>query len=261
MDLYEIFEKSCQIVKRAGSQIRFAKPQKDVKEKTGAFNFVTKYDSMVQEFLVRELGSLIPEAVFVGEEDGCDKEKISDGYTFILDPIDGTTNFICGFPCCGISAALALHGTVQFGIVYNPFRDELFSAFRGNGAFLNGERLFVDEKGLRDGLGCIDISPYDLTLRETAFQMAQKLSYCCMDIRDVGSAALAICYVAAGRCVSYYSLKLCVWDYAAAGLILEEAGGKIAKTDGTPLNLETGISLLAGTKIAFSEMKQLFDQL
>lgn len=260
MDLCEVFEKACRIVQEAGGRIRHADPAESIKEKSGAFNFVTKYDSMVQKLLVRELGALIPEASFVGEEDGYDSGKISDGYTFILDPIDGTTNFICGFPCCGISVALALHGKVQFGIVYNPFREELFCALRKKGAFLNGRRLCTGEKSLKDGLGSMDISPYDPVLRKTAFAMAQELSFHCMDIRDVGSAALAICYVAAGRCVAYYSLKLCVWDYAAAGLILEEAGGKLQRADGKDPELGTGIPILAGTVKTIEEMKTLFQK-
>lgn len=248
MELFAVFEEACEKVRQAGQKIRHADPKDGMKEKEGAFNFVTKYDTMVQEFLIRELGALLPEAGFVGEEGDCKKEKLSEGYVFIIDPIDGTTNFICGFPCSAISVALAVQGEVQFGIVYNPFREELFSAFRGKGAFLNGKRLTLSETKLEDGVACMDISPYNFELRDQTMEMAKKISYHCMDLRDIGSAALSICYIAAGRCNAYYSLKLCVWDYAAAALVLEEAGGRILKKDGERLRLETGVAVLAGAK-------------
>lgn len=256
METEVMLNEICRIVREAGKLIRSCTSAGELKAKEGSANFVTRYDSMVQKFLIEKLSDLLPEAAFVGEEDGYSEGRIANGYTFIIDPIDGTTNFICGFMASGISVGLSAHGEMEIGAVYNPFREELFAARRGGGAYLNGRRIECLYHPLKEGVFCMDTAPYNPELRDAAFEELRKISYLCMDMRSIGSAALSICYVACGRSVAYLSQRLSVWDYAAASLILTEAGGTITKKDGGELKLSTGIPVLAATPKAWEELMQ-----
>lgn len=253
METEVLLEQMCQAVREAGDLIRSCSFAGEMKAKAGSSNFVTKYDSMVQNFLIKKLTALVPDAAFIGEEDGYSEGKIAEGKTFIIDPIDGTTNFICGFPVCGICVGLAERGTAEIGVVYNPYREELFAARRGGGAFLNGKPLKLADHSLEEGVLCMDTAPYTPEIRKDLFDNLLKLSHLCMDMRSIGSAALSICYVACGRSAAYLSPKLCVWDYAAASVILTEAGGIITDWDGKELGLATGVSVLTGTPKAHRE--------
>ena len=254
MEKEVLFERMCRTVREAGDLIRTCTSAGACRTKEGTANFVTKYDSMVQEFLIQRLSALVPKAVFVGEEDGYSEGKIGKGDTFIIDPIDGTTNFICGFPVCGISVGLSRQGRMEIGVVYNPFREEMFAAGRGTGAFLNGRKLVLRDCALGESVLCMDTAPYTPELRDGIFEELRRLSYLCMDMRSIGSAALSICYVACGRAAAYISPKLCVWDYAAASLILTEAGGVITGKNGEELNLATRAAVLAGSPKAHAEI-------
>lgn len=257
MDHRQLFQEIRSLVREAGQLIINADPFEEVHAKQGTANYVTRYDSMVQKFLVERLSALLPSAAFVGEEDGYSAHRIQNGYTFIIDPIDGTTNFICDFLCSGICVGLSLNNEMLMGFVYNPFRDELFSALRGHGAYLNDKKLTAPDRALKDGVVCVDIAPYNPELREKAFANAKAISYHCMDIRNIGSAALSICYVAAGRSVAYLSPKLCVWDYAAASLIAEEAGALVTLADGSTPAFSTGVPIIAGVPKAHQEVCSL----
>lgn len=254
METEMLLEQMCQIVREAGDLIRSCSSVGEMKVKEGSANYATKYDSMVQNFLMEKLTALVPDAVFIGEEDGYSEGKIAAGKTFIIDPIDGTTNFICGFPVCGICVGLAERGTMEIGVVYNPYREEMFAARRGGGAYLNGKLLKLADHALEEGVLCMDTAPYTPEIRKGIFERLLRLSHLCMDMRSVGSAALSICYVACGRSTAYLSPKLCVWDYAAASVILTEAGGVITGWDGKGLELATGISVLTGTPKAHQEI-------
>ena len=254
METEVLMEQMCQAVREAGELIRSCTFEGEMKAKAGSANFVTKYDSMVQNFLIKKLTALVPDAAFIGEEDGYSEGKIAEGKTFIIDPIDGTTNFICGFPVCGICVGLAEWGIVEIGVVYNPYREELFAARRGGGAYLNGKPLAFLDHSLKEGVLCMDTAPYTPEIRKEIFERLLKLSHLCMDMRSIGSAALSICYVACGRSAAYLSPRLCVWDYAAASVILTEAGGVITGWDGKDLELATGVSVLAGAPKAYKEV-------
>lgn len=251
-----LYTEICNIVREAGDIIHSLSSVTELKAKEGSANFVTKYDSIVQEFLIQKLSILVPDAAFVGEEDGYSEQKISEGRTFIIDPIDGTTNFICGFMASGICVGLADHGVIEIGVVYNPFRDEFFSAKRGSGAFLNGVSLHPADHTLKESVLCADTAPYNPEIRENIFEELRQLSYLCMDMRSIGSAALSICYVACGRSAAYVSPRLCVWDYAAASLILTEAGGILTDRFGRDLRLSTHISVVAATPRAHAEIME-----
>ncbi len=246
------------IVTLAGDIILEAQHIKDhVESKQGQANFVTKYDVEVQDFLYRKLSEVLPEASFMGEEDAAKNHQINTGYCFIIDPIDGTTNFIFDYRHSCISVALMLQGEIILGVVYNPYLKELFSAEKGKGAFLNGKQLFVKELALEDGVASIGTSPYYREKADETFRFARLVYDKALDLRRSGSAALDICYVAAGRIVLYYELLLSPWDYAAGSLILKEAGGSISTMNGEPLTFEQPISILAGNQTTVQQFLEL----
>ena len=153
----------------------------------------------------------------------------------MLDPIDGTMNFIRDLSLSAISLGLVRGGETLLAAVYNPFLGETFSAEKGKGAFLNGERIHVGDKSELEGcLAAFGTSPYYKPRTAECFELYRELFLACADVRRLGSAALDICYVAAGRFDCYYEYVLSLWDFAAARLILSEAGGVITDPCGEP---------------------------
>ena len=197
-------------------------------------NVVTEYDRRVQELLVRRLGGALPEARFFCEE--MDRQDDLDGeLVFIIDPIDGTMNFVHGLSQSCISVALRSRGETLAAAVYNPYLDEMFEAVRGGGARLNGKPIRVTPAPLEETVIAFGSAPYDPDLTEETFRLA-KLSYQKgLDVRRMGSAALDLCSVAAGRAGVYFELQVSLWDWAAGALIAEEAGGIVTRLDGSPL--------------------------
>jgi myo-inositol-1(or 4)-monophosphatase len=247
-----MLKKITDIVREAG-KLMINVDDLEIESKGGTFNYVTKYDLLVQEFLFKKLKEILPDAKFIGEEGNTGRLEVEDGYCFIIDPIDGTTNFICDYKFSAISVGLAYDGELFLGVVYNPYSDEMYYAEKGKGAYLNGKRLYVKDRSLNKGILCYSSSPYNKELRETVFELVKELSYHVMDIRGLGSAALAMCYVAANRNLMYLALSLSVWDYAAATVIVKEAGGEVLNVFGEKLELNRTTSLVATTKTAMKE--------
>lgn len=213
-------------------------------EKAGKANFVTKYDKKVQEKLQEKLMTILPEAIFVGEEEDI-HASIAKGLAFIVDPIDGTTNFIKDYHVSAISVGVTKDGEQYMGAVYNPYLDEMFTAIAGQGAWLNGEPVHVSEEPLENGLVIFGTAPYYEELAKQSFELAYEYFKKALDIRRSGSAALDLCNVAAGRAELFFELRLCPWDFAAGGLIVKEAGGVVTQMDGEVLNLSAPCSVLA----------------
>ena len=252
-----MFENIKKVVKEAGQIMLEAKHiQNGVESKEGRANFVTKYDVEVQNFLYLELTKLYPSATFIGEEDETKQNNLGE-YCFIIDPIDGTTNFIFDYNHSAISVGLMYKNEIIAGVVYNPYLDEMFYAEKGSGAFLNGNPIKNNELQLSEGIISIGTCPYYREKADETFQIARKLYDKALDLRRTGSAALDICYVAAGRFVLYYEMLLSPWDYAAASLILTEAGGCISTMEKTPLTLTSACSALAATTGAYEEFFML----
>lgn len=208
-----------------------------IMEKAGHANFCTETDEKIQAFLIGKLKLILPEAEFLGEEDGQDvfNEKMSSGYLFVIDPIDGTSNFIYGYRPSVISIALLKDGRPYTGVVYNPFDDEMYYATAGQGAYMNGKKIMSSDAPLSDSLAVFGTSPYYTELQERTFDIAKKLLLQCVDLRRSGTAAWDLCCVASGKCGLYFELRLQLWDYAAAALIATEAGCRVTDTDGSPL--------------------------
>ena len=231
-----------QVAREAGDILLSAKRPK-IMEKSGHANFVTETDEKVQRFLVGRLKELLPEAEFLGEEDGQDvfSAKMASGYCFVIDPIDGTSNFIYEYRPSVVSIGLLKDGKPYMAVVYNPYDDMMFSAIQGGGAYMNGERIMSCDAPLSQQLACFGTAPYYEELRDRSFDMAKRLLPLCVDLRRSGTAAWDMCCVAIGRCGLYFELKIQIWDYAAAALIAKEAGCSVPDIDGNPLSY-TGAS-------------------
>lgn len=208
-------------------------------------DFVTAADMGVQRRLREVLNERYPEFRFMGEEDA-DHTIDPTVPTFVLDPIDGTTNYIFMYGLSAVSLALVVNGRAEVGAVYNPHNDEMFFAARGKGATLNGKPIHVLEAtDPAEVVAAIGSMPYRKEFADELFTVAKQLYLDCIDIRRTGSAALDICYTAAGRVGLYCERGLKVWDYAAASVILEEAGGRITDYKGDPIPLFGGSAIAA----------------
>lgn len=239
----QLHQQIIEIVRQAGAIVREADSDKGVTEKSGHQDLVTRYDKAVQAFLQERLLALLPEAGFLGEE-GTPSHKERE-WVFIVDPIDGTTNFIKGVPVVGISVGLARNGRMEQGVVYNPYTDEMFTARRGHGAFLNGKSIAASKNPLEDSIAYFGSAPYYRQYGPISFAIAQKLYEKSMDVRRLGASSLDLCYLAAGRGECYFECVLFPWDYAAGSLILEEAGGIVTDMTGKPLRFDQNCSMAA----------------
>lgn len=234
-----------QIVRDCGEIMLQAKRSSEmIDAKEGHANFVTTYDRRIQQELSRRLLELLPEAVFVGEEDDI-RASIETGYAFIVDPIDGTTNFIKDYHMSCISVGLTKDGAQYAGVVYNPYLNEMYTALAGEGAFCNERPIHVSEQPLSNGLVLFGTSPYYEELRQRSFELAYSYMEQALDVRRSGSSALDLCSVAAGRAELYFELKLSPWDYAAGSLIVREAGGIVTTVEGKEITLDAPCSVLA----------------
>lgn len=194
-----------------------------VHAKEGHFNYVTDTDFKVQEFLKRELLSILPTAGFYAEEQ--ENTCLPDSYVFVVDPIDGTINFMRNRKCSVVSIALLEHKVPIIGVVFNPFTDEMFTAEKGKGSYCNGQPIHVSDVELKNAIVSVGTSPYNAELSKKGMEIASKFLSSAGDLRRTGSAAQDLCDVACGRSDIYYELQLSPWDVAAGSLIVQEAGG------------------------------------
>ena len=231
-----------------------------IKNKSGHGNYVTEYDSKIQEYLVKELSGLLPEANFVGEENGQEvfKDEYRSGFTFVLDPIDGTANFVKGWNESVISIGLLKDCRPYIGVVFNPYMDWMFSAQKGEGAFLNDHPISTSEEPLNNSIVIMGTSPYYPDLTDKSFLIGREAVRYGIDIRRGGSAEQELCRVAAGQGGMFFELCLSLWDYAAGSAILLEAGGSITNIKGEPLTYDGPSSILAlSAGISDEEMQWL----
>ena len=239
-----LIEQAVKAVRKAGALLTDQSAIRNIWAKSET-DFVTNVDVTVQETLKAQLASLAPEIQFMGEEQ--DNSRLDwNRPCWLLDPVDGTTNLIHSFQHSAISLALAEGGQILFGVVYNPYSGECFTARRGQGAFCNGSPIRVSGADrLEDSLLCAGTVPGRRELADKAFCQMRNLYNVCQDIRRTGCASLDLCWVACGRLDGYVELFLQPWDYAAGLLIVNEAGGRITAPDGSPLSLCQGGPLLA----------------
>lgn len=234
------------IIRLAGEIVLNADESKmEIDSKQGIGNFVTYYDKKVQDFLREELLKILPEANFVGEEEELHSEIKENGYTFIVDPIDGTANFTKHFSMSAISIALLKDKEPYIAVCLNPYTNELYTAKKGEGAYLNGEKIEVSKKKLKDALVMSGSAPYYPEMRELSLKAFSSFFTNCADYRRFGAAVLDLCFVASGKAELFYEVILQPWDYAAGMLIVEEAGGKVTDMEGNKLKFNEPCSILA----------------
>ncbi|MCQ2146644.1 MAG: hypothetical protein MJZ16_03915 [Bacteroidales bacterium] len=205
----------------------------EVMKTDGYANIVTSSDVAVQKFLCVELSTLLPGCGFICEEEDMYTEEKQ--YTWIIDPIDGTANYSRGIPECAISVALKKDADIIMGVVYNPYQEALFTAQKEAGAFYNGRKIEVSQKPFENGILCCALSLYHKQYTDICSRFIVKSYSQCNDVRRFGAASLEICYLAMGRCDLYFEYMLSPWDYAAASLVLTEAGGCLCAYHGETL--------------------------
>ncbi len=220
----------------------------------GKGDFVTNIDLQVNNYLKQELSAAYPEVDFFSEEE---TGKLTEN-CWILDPIDGTTNLVYGLNHSAVSLAHYLNGAIVFGIVFNPFRDEAFSALKGQGAYLNkSKKLNVSQRIFSESMIEFYSNPYNKSKAAQSFALGLELFQKALDIRASGSAALALCYVAAARVDGYVEELLKPWDYAAGSLILQEAGGQITDFKSKPLIFDNSSAVLATNKLIHNSLADI----
>ncbi|NIP19495.1 MAG: inositol monophosphatase, partial [Xanthomonadales bacterium] len=213
-------------------------------EHKGEIDLVTEVDEQSEAYLLEQISTRFPEHRIIAEETG---QKDGDpDHTWYIDPLDGTTNFAHRLPIFSVSIAYAQRGEITLGVVYDPIRDELFSAQRGKGASLNGAPIHpTSQEDLSRSL-LVTGFPYDrFTSPNNNLEHMNRFTLRAQGIRRLGSAALDLCSVACGRVDGYWEIKLEIWDLAAGILIAKEAGALVSKTDGRKDMLAPPLSILA----------------
>lgn len=225
--------------------------------KTGHRDVVTEYDRRVQELLMDRLSAAVPGAVFFCEENE-QQGDLKAEHVFVIDPIDGTMNFVRGFHHSAISVAYMRSGVIRAASVYNPYAEECFSALAGEGAWCNGRSIHAGALPLSESVVCCGTAPYSPQLADSTFALMKKAFLASLDIRREGSAALDMCSAAAGRAGVYFEPTVSLWDIAAGLLLMQEAGGVCCRLDGSPVPLDgSKTSILAGGKQAVAEFLKL----
>lgn len=212
-------------------------------------DFVSDVDRQAEHEIVTILQKAYPDHAILGEEHGEQGASRSD-YVWVIDPLDGTTNFLHGFPQFAVSIGLFYRGRVERGVIYDPLRQELFTAARGAGATLNNRRLRVTkQKGLSGALLGTGIPFKDQSYIDPYLGMLKSLLKDAAGIRRAGSAALDLAYVAAGRFDGFWEIGLQKWDMAAGVLLVQEAGGLVSDLEGGDKHFETGGIVTANPRL------------
>ena len=249
-------DKLIQIVQEAGAFFR-QDELTDVFSKGGHANYVTNIDCKAEAYLEENLLRLLPGSEFIGEEK--ENRALTDAPTWIVDPLDGTTNMIHDYRLSAVSVALCRDRKPVTGVIWQPFARELFWAEAGGGAFLNGRPIYVSKTPFRDALAAIGTAPYYEELEETSIKLAGAFLRHCADIRRSGSAAMDLAYLACGRNDIFFELQLKPWDYAAGSLIVREAGGEVMMPlAGGEMDYNLSTAILAATPLCMPEALELF---
>ncbi|MFL5752044.1 MAG: inositol monophosphatase family protein [Bacteroidia bacterium] len=245
MDPAEIIKQVIEIAKRAGEFIRKERSDFDQKrvEIKGKNDLVSYVDKTAEQMIIDGLKPLLPDAGFIAEENTASGKK---EYNWIIDPLDGTTNFVHGIPCYAVSIALEHKGEIIIGVVYEVSRDECFYAHKGGKAFLNGKEIQVSQtKILKDALIATGFPVNNFSRLQPNLGALAYFMQNTHGVRRIGSAATDLCYLACGRVDAFFEYNLNAWDVAAGILIVQEAGGKVTDFKG-------GKNFLFGREIAAS---------
>jgi myo-inositol-1(or 4)-monophosphatase len=254
MNLKNICDEVCALARSTGSYIRneVNQLQSSRIETKSLHNFVTYVDKTSEKLLVDRLQELLPQAGFIVEENTLQKQ--GQEYLWVVDPLDGTTNFIHGVPVFSISIALMQHDEAILGVVYEINRDECFWAIKGQGAWLNEKPIKVSSApSVNDSLLATGFPYYDYQRLENYMEL---FTWCLRNshgVRRLGSAAADLAYVAAGRFDGFFEYSLSPWDVAAGSLLVSEAGGKVTDFNGTK-NFIAAREIVATNPLIFDEL-------
>jgi myo-inositol-1(or 4)-monophosphatase len=226
----------------------------EIQSKDSLNNLVTEVDKKAEEAIIEVIRAEFPEHFILSEEAG----EMSTGseYKWIIDPIDGTVNFAHGIPICCISIGLEHNGVMMLGAVFNPFMNELFFAERGKGAFLNNRPLKVSNNNQMESACLVTGFPYRwVEVHMDPISVFERFIRMGLPVRRLGSAAIDLCWVAAGRFDGFWEYNLNPWDIAAGYLIIEEAGGRISNFNGDPYSVYDKQTLATNGKIHEAMLK------
>jgi len=217
--------------------------------------FVTQVDQAAEAVIIETIREYYPDHSILAEESGATGEN---DYQWIIDPLDGTTNYVHGFPVFSVSIAVANRGEIEHGVVYDPLRQEIFSASRGQGAQLDGRRIRVSKRTTIQQSLVATGFPYRANLKylDRYLEMLKVVMLESAGVRRPGSAALDLCYVAAGRVDAFFEFGLAKWDIAAGALMIREAGGRISDFHGNDGYLESG-NIVAGNPKTYAALSKL----
>jgi myo-inositol-1(or 4)-monophosphatase len=243
------------VAREAGALLRERLHDRHTVQYKGEINLVTEADHLSESLIVERIRREFPGHDILTEE----SPETANGSDFrwIIDPLDGTTNYAHGYPVFCVSIALEVKGVIMLGAVYNPMLDELFTAEKGAGAFLNGRRLTVSRtETLSRGLLATGF-PYDIREdRNNNINYFKVMALSAQAVRRAGSAALDLAYIASGRFDGFWELKLMPWDTAAGWLLVEEAGGVVTDLRGDPYHLHSR-NMLASNGLIHAEMARI----
>jgi len=225
----------------------------DIKQ---ASDFVTRVDKDSEEVIIKTIKERFPHHLFLAEESI--KESAGEEYRWIIDPLDGTTNYIHGYPMFAVSIALEYKGEIILGVVFDPLRDELFTAERGKGAFLNGHPIKVSPVcELKNSLITTGFPFRKKEFIDIYLRLFKNLFHKVSDLRRTGSAALDLAHLASGRCDGFFEIGLSAWDIAAGSLLIKEAGGIVTDFGGGTDYLSTGNIIAASPAIHKGILKEV----
>jgi myo-inositol-1(or 4)-monophosphatase len=249
--MHPMLNTAVKAARKAGAIINRASNDLDLVKvaSKGRSDFVTEVDRAAEEAIIGVLSTAYPQHAFLAEESGASDNDGAE-FRWIIDPLDGTTNFIHGFPQYAVSIALEQRGVITQAVVYDPTRNELFTASRGRGAFLNDRRIRVSRRtALRDALIGTGFPFKQLEHLDDYVRMFKRITSETAGIRRPGAAALDLCYVACSRLDGFWELGLSPWDIAAGTLLITEAGGMVSDFQGTQNFLANGRVVCGAPKV------------
>ena len=245
----------CLVAQRAGAYIAGERKRfnEERVERKHAHDYVSYVDKSSERLIVEALQQLLPEAGFITEEGQAAYHHEQEYW--VVDPLDGTTNFIHDFPPYCVSIALCRDHEILLGVVYEITTDECYSAWQGGGAWCNGVRLHVSHHAIDDALLCLQL-PYNSEAYDPIAKHLLDTFYGhAASIRMLGSAAIALCYVASGRLDAYVEKYLGLWDFMAGAIIVQEAGGQVTDFEGNA-DITQGNSVVSSNSVIHQDMLQ-----
>jgi myo-inositol-1(or 4)-monophosphatase len=247
------------LARQAGELLRLGYEHEHQVDYKGSIDLVTEVDHQSEDLLLGEIQRLFPGHQIISEEIGLVPGRAADQW--FVDPLDGTVNYAHGIPFFSVSIAYARNGVVTLGAVYDPLRDELFAAERGQAARLNGRRLRVSKTTELQRSLLVTGFPYDAwSTPQNNLENFSRFSKMTQGVRRLGSAALDLCYVAAGRFDGYWELSLKPWDMAAGSLIAAQAGAVVTTLAGGPDILTPSCSLIAAPPVIHAKMLEILNE-